>query len=217
MKTLILQWSKSQVDIKLFIYLNGKTIFKNKRIQDFDIIYISMNLTEDGIKIAKYIRDLNYNNTIVLISEYENRVLDGYTVNAYRYYLKPLKYSNIEESMHHVLKKQIGDFYQYKYQGLIRRIPYDKIVCFESMQHYIDIYVCEGIDAIHIKESLKNIQEHCPQYFIRCQRSYIVNTHYILERRGNRLLLSNNKLVDISPLHVKKVIELMNKRGNRNE
>ncbi len=50
-----------------------------------------------------------------------------------------------------------------------------------------------------MKGSLKEIQKQCPSFFIRCQRSYIVNRNHIIKKKGNKLVLTNNKEVEIAP------------------
>lgn len=209
MKLLLVQWAEAKVEIQVSIFLNGVDIFECEN--EFDIVFIDLNLgQEDGMETAKKLRSTGYRNTIVFITNYQSRAIEGYTVNAYRYFLKPIQPRDIKDCMDFVLNNLAGTYYQYTYHGITSRIVYENIICFESMQHYIDIFISNKKTPLHIKGVLKEIQEKCPAYFIRCQRSYIVNSYHIAERRGNKLILSNDKVVDIAPRYSKAVSSIMN-------
>lgn len=215
-KSLLVQWAKAKTSICIYSYINGSDIFGSKQLRNFDIIFIDMKLgNEYGMETAKRLRDSNYKKEIVFVTNYECYAIEGYTVNAYRYYLKPIQLRDIQDCMDYVFNKFHTTYFQYIYQGVESRVDYEDIVCFESMQHYVDIFV-NNKTSVHIKESLKNIQDKCPPYFIRCQRSYIVNSHHISERRGNKLLLSNGKVIDISPRQSKAVSKIMIKKEDNN-
>lgn len=213
LRMLLMQWAKSRTDIQIFSYTNGAEIFKSKMLREFNVVFIDLNLgQEDGMIAAKKLRMRNYKNTIVFITNYESRAIEGYTVNAYRYFLKPIQLRDIHDCMNYVLNKLSDKYFEYTYYGLTSRIAYDDIVCFESMKHYIDICVINNKIPIHVKGVLKDIQDKCPTNFVRCQRSYIVNCHYISKRQGNKLILRNDKIIDISPRFSQIIAEIMKER-----
>lgn len=210
MKLLLMQWAEDKIEIHVSIFRNATDIFKCVNSNEFNIIFIDLKLGQsDGMDTAKTLRSRGYRNTIVFVTNYESRAIEGYTVNAYRYFLKPIQTRDIQDCMDYVLNNLAGTYYQYSYHGVTSRIAYEDIICFESMQHYIDIFVNYNKTPVHIKGVLKEIQEKCPAYFIRCQRSYIVNSHYIRERKGNKLLLANGKVIDIAPRYSKAVSYIM--------
>lgn len=193
------------------IYKNGSKLLDNydkDTIINFDIIFLDIALgVMDGITIAEKLRSKGYKNTIVFTSNYQSRAIDGYKVNAYRYFLKPLELRDIKDCINYIYNKNAGDYFQYTYHGTTGRISFDDIICFESVQHYTDINTINK--TIKIKCLLKDIEGKCPLYFIRCQRSYIVNSNFIKERVANKLILSNSKVITISPRHLKSIIDFM--------
>lgn len=211
LKSLLYQWAEDKTELDISVYLNSADFFhKTTRdgLLNIDIMFIDIVLDEsDGIAVAKRIRDFGFKNTIVFTTNVENRAIDGYFVNAYRYYLKPLLPRDIKECMNYVLTKNANDYFQYTYHGITNRIAFNKILSFESSQHYVDIFTTQN--TIRIKSLLKEVQKQCPINFIRCHRSYIVNSNYIQCRQGNKLTLKNGRIINISPPYSKAVSKIM--------
>lgn len=201
LKALIEKWADGIVETGLSVFGNGLEFFRaqeTKQINKYDIIFLAIQLKYlDGIGVARQLRDIGFKNTIVFTTNYVGRAVDGYSVGAYRYYIKPIQFRDVKECMNYVMEKSCSEYFQYKYRGTLFRIPFAEIICFESMNHYVDIFTQEEI--VKIKGVLKDIQSQCPTYFLRCQRSYIVNTDFIKARKGNDLILMNDKVVEISP------------------
>lgn len=214
LKFLLLRWADGRTELSVSVYLKEFEIFYdvNSNIPDFDIVFIDLALKcTEGMKAAQRLRSVGFQNTIVLISDCNAGAVEGYRVNAYRYYLKPIRLCDVKECMDYVLDKNTGDYFRYAYHGVSGRIAFADIICFESMEHYVDIYAVER--KVHIKGTLKDIQKQCPSWFIRCQRSYIVNSRCIKEKQGRRLVLANNKIVDISPKYMDSIADMIQNGG----
>lgn len=210
LKLMLLRWADGEKELSVSVYLENFEIFSdiNSNISDFDIVFIDLALKcGEGIKVAKRLRRVGFKNTIVLISDCNDGAIEGYRVNAYRYYLKPIQPRDVKECMDYVLDKSAGDYFRYTYHGTSGRIAFADIRCFESREHYVDIYAVDK--TVHIKGILKDIQKQCPSWFIRCQRSYIVNSRCIKEKRGRRLVLDNNKIIDISPKYMDSIADII--------
>lgn len=215
LNNLLLQWSEARTELEISDYMDGHKFLNTAFdiIMAYDIIFIDIELQRfNGIELAVELRNKGFGNTIVFVTNYEKYAIKGYMVNAYRYYLKPLKPRDINECMNFVLDSICEEYFQYFYHGVTNRIPFQSIACFESMQHYINIYTKDSV--IQIKYSLKKVLEQSPSNFIKCHRSFIVNKHYIKCRMGNQLILINNKKVEISRIYSKAVAHAMNKGEN---
>lgn len=209
LKVLLLQWASLKTEIMVTVLENSVVFFEMEQsdMNEFDIIFIDVSLN-NGVAVAEKLRNMEFQNTIVLISDSDARAIDGYKVNAYRYYLKPIKQDNVKECMDYIWHKNAGKYFLYNYHGIMKRIAYEEIIYFESMKHYIDIHLVS--ETICIKANLKDIEKQCPANFIRCQRSYIVNCDYIKEKQGNTLKLQNDKVICISPQHMELLRKVMN-------
>lgn len=207
LKRLLFQWADKKTEIKLSTFLNGKELVGHSTYA-YDIVFIDLSSDQpDGILAARKLRDMGYQNSLILTANSGDRACEGYQVNAYRYYVKPIMWENIKECMDFALNQKNRKYFQYTYRRVTKRIAFDDIICFESIDHYIDIYTSNGV--IHIKGALKEVQEQCPSYFQRCQRSCIVNIERILARSGRQLEFENGKIVDVSPRYLEAVINDM--------
>lgn len=217
LKILLLQCLDEHIEIDVSIYNSGISFLENQGINviiNFDIIFLDIGMGKiDGIATAEKIRSLGYKNMIVFTSNFQSRAIEGYKVNAYRYLLKPVEFCDIKNCIKYVHNKKVGDYFQYTYHGVTARIAFSEIICFESMQHYIDISTTGKI--IKIKSILKEIYKKCPVYFVRCQRSYIVNSNYIKKCIDGKLLLKNNKIIDVSPRYLETVMGMMKEQENK--
>lgn len=78
------------------------------------------------------------------------------------------------------------------------RIPYQNIYCFEARTK--KIYACTSVEEYGFYEALDKLQEHLPEYFVRCHRGFIVNTKKIkkVALSESLLYLEDNYLVPLS-------------------
>ncbi len=70
-------------------FTNGENLLNYKKINDFDVIFLDIELkTTNGIDIAKKLRENAYNKLIVFITSFADYSIIGYKVNAFRFILK---------------------------------------------------------------------------------------------------------------------------------
>lgn len=168
----------------------------------FDLIFIDLNSSPvNGISVARNIRARGLRPVIVFTSTSADKAIEGYEVQAYRYFLKPLSLEKIRDCVSHALRQKSGNFFTCKYRGITNSIPYQDIVCFESIEHYVEIHTLHN--TIRMKGSLSKIQDNCPFDFVRCHRSYLVNLAHIRMQHGRQITLTNGQNLDISPQYLK--------------
>ena len=202
LKNLLHQWADKKTEISVSAFVNGKELVDSlAHASEYDVVFMDLSPKQpDGMLAAKRLREIGYKNLLILTAAFDDRALEGYLVNAYRYYVKPVMGENIKECMDFALNEKTDKYFQYTYHRETKWIAFSEIVCFESLQHYIDIYTLD--ETIHIRKTMKEIQKQCPAYFLRCQRSYIVNINCILSRKGSQIRLINGKVVDVSPRYL---------------
>lgn len=210
LRKLLLQWSDAKTDVTVSVFPDGHSFLDEERMRilELDIVFLDVGLDQmDGIAVAGKLRAIGFMNTIVFTADHGTRAIEGYRVSAYQYYIKPIPLSDIWDCMDYVLDRRVKEYFQYTYHGVTSRIAFCDIICFESMEHYI--YIRAKGQTIKIKGSLKDAQEQCPSCFVRCQRSYIVNSNHIQEKKGKTLWLGEDIVVDISPKYSKAVADIM--------
>ena len=68
-------------------------------------------------------------------------------------------------------------------------------------------------EEVSFYHTLKKIEEVLPKYFVRCHRSYIVNTRYIsrINFSQNTLLLTGDIVIPVSQKYRKMILDLLGK------
>ena len=164
---------------------------------DFHLFLLDIQLKEEnGINVAKQLRTAGYKGAIVFLTSYEDYVFDGYNVNALNYLLKPLTYEQFYNCIMRLAERLENLYFTFRQKDAYERIPYNEILYFTSRNQYVEIVTSK--DTILVKETLKNIINFLPLYFVQCHRTTIVNLDYIEKIIKQDVLLSNGTLLPVS-------------------
>lgn len=95
-----------------------------------------------------------------------------------------------------------------------RYLSYDRIICFEAFEKKIKVYYDH--EQLSFYSTLKELELILPASFVRCHRSYIVNSVYIKEmnHKYNTITLENKLVIPISKKFKKKMIHQLGEMTN---
>lgn len=201
----------SDFNIKVYEYTNPVDCLKDiENGERFDIFLLDILIEKyNGIDLAKEIRATHPETPILFITATTEFALNGYEVNAMRYYLKPVDENKLYEDMNKFLKvahKKNSEFITISsINGLIKIMTKD-IYYIESMLRSVIVHTQdESYQAIgkisQYEDDLKNSS------FIRVHKSFLVNLKYIKKIYKNIIELDNNESVFLSKHRSKKVHE----------
>lgn len=147
----------------------------------FDIIYLDVEMEIlDGMTTAKKIRQTDSEVLIVFVTNHAQVAIQGYSVEATDFLLKPLSKFTFEEHFKKIIKKvkKIDDSIVVKVSGTVKRVDQHSIYYVESQGHYIDFLTKNG--RFTLIDSMKNIEQKLdPKRFFRCNNSYIINFEHV--------------------------------------
>lgn len=146
--------------------------------------------------------------------------------------IRPIMF--LEESSDETTKKQqIHDFFVFFHEKRMRDhsadkliidtrkekryLNYNQIVCMEACEKKIKVYYNQ--EQLSFYGSLKELETKLPSNFIRCHRSFIVNSIYIsrMNLAQNNLLLEENLVIPISRKYKNELVHTLSKgKINRN-
>lgn len=165
-------------------------------VDKYHIVFLDIDLiTENGLNIAKKIREIDNNVIIVFISSKSNLVFQTFVVKPFFFIRK----SNYETDMNYFfeildnyLKKNTYIYLDYRSTEV--RIPLDSIIYIESHGH--QLWVHSKNDVYYDSSSLSGfLSKHSYINFVQIHRSYIVNLDYLKGiNKGEVLLIDNIKL-----------------------
>jgi len=188
--------------VNILSYSSGDAFLKDfaaKQIGDVKIAFIDILMPgTDGIDTAKRIREIDKDMTIVFTTVSKKHSLEGYSVYALQYFVKPINYTDIKE-----LFEKCTD----KFADSLRFI--DVLSDRLTVRAYLkDICYIESFgDALHIHTVTETVKTFLPlselenqidsSTFLRTQRSYIVNMQHIDDMTADGFIMQNGKGIPI--------------------
>ncbi len=197
LEELLNKWGQYNGSVSVSYYATGDDLFYDPgHINDFDIVFLDIELgNNNGVEIAKKMRQTGYQNLIVFTTNYQVYIHEGYEVRAFRFLLKPVSYNDVAACMNEVLSRNLGEAFKFSYKNIYNAVPFKDIVFIGGRGHYIDIVT--GGKTYVARMLIKEALELVPAHFMRCRRDTIVNMHYVRKLVGTTLFLKNDTVLDI--------------------
>ncbi len=199
-------------------YNSAITAIKDLRDNIVDIIFLDIQMPEiSGIEFAKV---LPKETRIIFTTAFNQYAIDGYSVNALDYLLKPISYvdfmNSVSKAMDYFSFRRKQETYKkdrfmfVKSEYKLIRVPLDDILYIEGLKDYIRIYL-ENDTKIMSLMNMKNLEEYLPApEFMRTHRSYIVHMTKIKAIDHFRIVFGEDYL-PISDSYKDKVLAYLDK------
>ena len=164
----------------------------------YDIIFLDIEMDRmNGIELAKAIRKFDEEVIIIFQTKMGKYAIQGYSVNAFDYILKPIEFDNLKLKMHRIiskLKKDDANLVQlYTQEKKLKYISIDSIIYIEVLQHTLTIYSETG--QYNLYGSLNDFEQKFPNSnIVRVSRFYAVNLKYVIEFKNNIIKLPNKEI-----------------------
>lgn len=170
-----------------------------KPVYDLILMDIMMPGT-NGMESAKKLRELDQDTILIFITTISRMAIDGYTVDAFDYILKPLDYPSFSLKFKRILghlRDTSSDVYILKSGGETVILKQSEIIYVEVMNHNLTIHAKSGDYGAY--GSLKSISEELsPFLFEKCSSSFLINLSYVTKIEGYRLYLGSIGPIQIS-------------------
>ena len=191
----------TKYECKIVTYHNGIDVLYDIEhgIESPEIIFMDIMLKNDnGIDVAKQIKEKNRNTVIIFISGYTDSFEDSFEAEPIYYLIKPLKKEMFEKAIDKAIEKV--EKKQEKFLLLkkkdVSRIFLDDIYYVESEGRKIHIHCQQGKTECY--EKLDMLEEKLEGNFVRCHKSYLVNMKWIKSVDNRVVTLMNNMQIPIS-------------------
>jgi len=182
--------------------------------QRFSIILLDMKMKElDGIQTAEIIRKYDENCIIIIITSIIEYAVNGYSIEAYDFILKPVdekKFSKVFKSAVKIIQEEKNKNYVIQMRDKITALRLPDIVYFESDKRKVIIHCKKGkySDNANISNAEKKLSA---DGFVRISRYYLVNMQHIEKIAANSIMMSTGDLLKYSKNYQKEIkIRYMN-------
>ncbi len=183
--TINLNWLKNSTELQNYHDIQQCHILFSDIELNNNSAYSSFN----GMEACTHLRRMGYKGEIIFLTAFKEYVFDGYNVQALRYLLKPVSYSDINVCMNIFVEKHFSNFLVVNKEYDIVPIPFKDIISVCKFGHDCSI---QTLDNIYTKRiALSKLEKQLPPYFIRCHKSCIVNLYHIKSLSYTKIKLTN--------------------------
>lgn len=169
--------------------------------RDADLIFLDINLPDMlGIDVAKRIRNADQRVMIIFVTNLSQYAIEGYSVNAFDYILKPISYFSFSKKLERALR-----VLSYRSSTLMldlktkeggQRIPADSVIYINVFAH--DLYIHTATETFTQWGTLSKYEQLLKSaHFVRCSAGCLVNLKYVQGVRKEQAVVAGD-MVTIS-------------------
>lgn len=181
-----------------------------------DMLLLDIEIPSElsGMEVAKRIHEKNEYVPMAFITNYAEYALDGYTVNALRYLLKPVTPAAISECLdiawsRWMLAQSDSVSIQAGRQTLL--VPARNIILIEAQGHTLRIETAGG-EPIETRAKLGDYLSMLPKgMFGQCHKGFIVNVQYVRRIEPGKITLAGGKPVPVGRKYAGQFFDLFNR------
>jgi len=205
LKNLIANWDEFQ------IIGEAENAFDAKEMIDLnqpDLIFLDIEMPrKNGFELLE---ELDNAPVVIFVTAFDEYAIQAFEVSALDYLVKPIRNERFDKCIQKAITQmQIGqkEKKHTKHQIFIKDgnrcffIKLNEISYIKSIGNYAQLHF-NGESAM-VKRSLNYLEETLPDYFFRCNRSEIINHHFIeqinpLAKGALQLQLTTNHFINLS-------------------
>lgn len=192
-----------------FIQIDTEVFWKGKHLAEavensacFDVIFLDIEMgCEDGITVARRIRETDKNVLIVYVTSYESYMKESFSVRPFRFLVKPVGETQMAACFEAACEEisSADSYFRYSYQRLNRKILIRDIFYFESKRR--KVYIATEKETLELYGKLNEIEESLKASkgtFLRVHQSFLVNYKHIEGLAYDFIVMDNGKRISIS-------------------
>ncbi len=165
---------------------------------NFDLLFLDIYMPHmSGMELARQIRSSDPDVLIVFITNLQQYAIEGYSVDAMDFAVKPLKYGRLVSILKKAAKRveAAGRKIFLGGAGNLRGVLLSDLLYVEVMQHTL-LYHLKG-ETVKVHGSLKQAEQELgrAQGFVKCNSCYLVNLAHVEAVDGNFVTVGGDRLL----------------------
>lgn len=185
-----------------FIVSDVISLKEKLKEEAIDVLFLDVELPElSGIDFMRVSKDLPQ---VVLMSNMKQYAADAFEVEALEFLPKPVDYNRFLKTVNKLdrnsssstIPEQEESIF-FKINGKLQKINLSDVLFFEAMSDYVKIIT--AAKTYVVLHTMTKLQNHLPDSFLRCHRSYLVNLKKVdalddrvLEVKGHAIPVSRS-------------------------
>ena len=161
--------------------------------RDADLIFLDIRVPDmTGMEVARRIRQADDSAMIVFVTSLTQYALDGYSVQAFDYILKPIHYASFSAKLERMLRtlshREAQFMLELRTKESVWRVPADSVIYIEVSAH--DLLFHTGGETIKLWGTLSKYEKLLRElHFARPSASFLVNLKYVRQIKKDEVLL----------------------------
>lgn len=211
LRTLLSDYFKRKcIACHITVFSSGEDFLESSRPGSFDVVFLDIMMKGmNGMETARRLRIYDPHIPIIFVTVEESFALEGYTVQAADYILKPPKADRLELVMNR-LTEQLKPvrFIEIRENRFDRRLALDDVEYVCSVGHFLEIHM-NGPELLRPYMSLEHFLSQLEQLgeygdssrglrFQNCCRGYVVNLEHVRSLGTKDFILNGGAIVPIS-------------------
>ena len=181
-----------------------------------DAIFCDINMPD--LNGMDFVKSLVVQPLIVFTTAYSEYAVEGFKVNAVDYLLKPFGLQDFQRAANRLRERlsptlpttptqptpptnPSDDTLFLKTEYRIVKVSIPNIRYVEAMSEYLKVYLESEAKPIITLLSMKKMEEHLPNYFMRIHRSYIISLTKIQEVNKSRVIMDSDTYLPIGDMY----------------
>lgn len=199
-KNLLLKTGNDIQNIETFD--SGEALVEAYNNEDYySILILDMQMDKlDGIETAEIIRKYHKNEIIIIITSILEYAIEGYSINAFDFILKPIdeiRFNSVIGKAINKIREDTNNVYSIQLRELTKLIKLSDILYFESDMKKVIIHSIS--ETAFNNESISEVERKlCFKGFIRISRFYLLNMAFIKEIKVDDIKLINGETLRYS-------------------
>lgn len=185
-----------QLQIDIAVFQNGREIAERYN-PVYDVILLDIEMPEmDGMEAARRIREQDPDVVLMFITNIAQYAVDGYSVGALDFVLKPLDYYGFSLRLTRAIdraKRLTGDRILLAMPG--RSVALDvRGIYYADIHNHMLCYHTDQGDFV-LRGTMKAAEEQLiPHHFAKCSYWYLVNLRHVTEVRKDTVVVAGAEL-----------------------
>lgn len=183
-------------DYSAAAFSDGEDLLLQKS-DSFDLLFLDVEMRwSNGIDIARSLRERGSDLVILFISRIAQYAVEGYSVDALDYLLKPVAYEEFAVKLRRALRQidsRRSSSIRLSQGGDHRWVSSDEIRYVEVFGHHLIYHTTDG--QFRTTDTIGAAAEQlAPLGFLQCSRFCLANPRYVTGVDGNTLLLGADRV-----------------------
>ena len=197
LKSCILRCGMEQNEtFEVTVYPDAESFLRGYQY-NFDLVILDIDMPgRNGMEAARALREHDESVALMFVTNMPQYALEGFSVDAVDYILKPISYPNfrvkMQKALRYVERNRDYPISLKTTQGYVKLMVSD-IRYIESELHYLTFHTKSGDYRIRGLLS-ENEALLAPYHFSRCNASYLVNLRYVEAIKGNDVIVAGSAL-----------------------